>query len=103
MSGAVLAAVAERRIGRLDLRERLAFVDQILHSVADDRDRVAVLQQIELVVHVAVPGHQERAVRLPLQRQVEDAQIHQAVQCIELALDGAAALDVDERANASCR
>ena len=59
-------------IGRLDLRQRLAFVDQVLHSVADDGDRVAVLQQVELVVHVAVPGHQEGAVRLPLQRQVED-------------------------------
>ena len=60
---AVLAAIAERRIGGLDLRERLAFVDQILHAVANDRDRVAVLEQIELVVHVAVPRHQERAVR----------------------------------------
>ena len=61
--GAVLAAVAERGIGRLHLRERLAFVDQVLHSVADDGDRVAVLQQIELVVDVAVPRHQQRAVR----------------------------------------
>ena len=34
---------------------------------------------------------------VPLQRQVEDGQIHQAVQRIELALDGAAALGVDDR------
>ena len=101
--GAVLTPISERGIGGLDLRERLPFVDQILNSVADDRDRVAVLQQVELVVHEPVPGHQERAVRLPLQRHVEDAQIHQAVQCIELALDGAAALDVDDTANGSCR
>ena len=43
-----------------------------------------------------MPRHQERAVRLPLQRQIENGQIHQAVQCIELALDGAAAPGVDD-------
>ena len=43
------------------------------------------------------PGHEERAIGIPQQRHVVDAQIHQAVQRVELALQRTAARDVDER------
>src|SRR5262245_3728636 len=82
--GSVLTPVSGRRIGRLQLRERLSFVEESLNAVANDGDRVAIFEEIELVVHEAVSGHEQRTVRLPLKRDIEDAQIHQTVQRVDL-------------------
>src|SRR4030095_12356921 len=95
--GSVLTAVAQRWIGRFHLRERPALIEQVLHAVAHDGNRVPILEEIEFVVHVTVTGDHERAIRVPLYGQVVDAEIHQAIERIELTLYRAPALHVDER------
>ena len=55
--GTEAGVVSRRRRRRLDLVERHALPDRILHAVADDRHHVSIFDDVELIAQVAVPGH----------------------------------------------
>src|ERR671931_1168853 len=53
---AVPAIVVERRPRRLDLLQRQTALDHVLDAVPDDRDHVAILEDVGFVAQASMPG-----------------------------------------------
>ena len=73
---------------------RHAALDVLLDAIANDRRHVAVLGDVLLVGQAAVTGDHHRAAFVDVAR---DGDVHDRVQRVDVAIDGAAVGRVDER------
>src|SRR5262249_22661893 len=78
-----------------DLGERSSCLDQIADVVSYDRHHIPILDNIKLIAEVTVPGHDDGSRLARHDRYRGDGQIDETIERCDLALDAAAALDVD--------
>ena len=75
-------------------RRVIALLEHVLHAVANDRHHVAVVGDVGRVAEPAVSGNDQRAA---FEAELGKRDIDDVVERVDLAVDAAAARDVDDR------
>src|SRR5262249_35038748 len=94
---AVPSHVSFRRLGCLYFGERSSRLHQIADPVSDDRYHVPILDDVQLIAEATVPGDDDRARLARHDGYRGYGQIDETIERRDLALDAAAAFDVDDR------